>query len=199
MRAWILAAATALLMGCQASGPPPRIYVLTPPVDPVPGVRPETGRPVLELAKVSLPDYLDSSDILLRDGRNELKPSTTGKWGERLSVGITHALGATLARRLPRVLVVQAALSGQNARRLLVDVEAFDIRADGRCVLTARWTVPKEDGPASTAISARATVITQASGTAGAAGLADGAVVSAMEAALSQLGDHIAASLAKAF
>ena len=40
--------------------------------------------PVVELKPVSLPDYLNSTDILLRDGQNELTASPTGRWGERL-------------------------------------------------------------------------------------------------------------------
>ena len=187
-----------LLMGCQSSGSPPRIYVLTPPVEAVPGVRSEATRPVMELAKVALPDYLDSSDILFRDGRNELKSSQTGKWGERLSVGITHALTAALTRRMPKVQIVQSALSGQSARRLLVDVEAFDIRADGRCVLTARWTMPREEGQ-TTPISMRATVVTAISAAAGGSARTDDIVVAAMESALEKLADHIAASLARSF
>ena len=198
MKSWIMMAGMMLLMGCQSSGPPPRIYVLTPPVEAVPGVRAEGTRPVMELAKVSLPDYLDSSDILFRDGRNELKSSQTGKWGERLSVGITHALGAALTRRMPKVLIVQSALSGQATRRLLVDVEAFDIRADRRCVLTARWTMPREEGQTNP-VSARATVVTSISASASGSALTDDLVVSAMEAALEKLADHITASLARSF
>jgi len=179
------------LIGCSSS-PVPRTYVLSTPADPVAGVRNEAGRPVVELPTVSLPDYLDSSDILLRDGRNELKPSVTGKWGERLSVGITHALEISLARRLPGILVTHTPMPGQPGRRVLVDVTAFDFQPDGRCVLTARWTIPGNDQQAA-AIAEQGTFVTVSQASSG--GFSDAAVVSAMAAAVDQLADRIANSL----
>jgi uncharacterized lipoprotein YmbA len=184
------------LAGCSSS-PQPSTYVLSAPVDPVAGVRDEAGRPVVELPTVSLPDYLDSMDILLRDGRNELKPSATGRWGERMSVGITHALEGSLARHLPGVLVVHSALSGQPAQRLLIDVDAFDVQPDGRCVLAARWTIPGQN-PGTVALAERGTFVTMAASPAATGSkelLSDAAIVSAMTAAVDQLADRIAISL----
>jgi uncharacterized lipoprotein YmbA len=192
MRSHLTLLALIVLTGCSSS-PVPRTYVLSAPADPIVGVHGEAGRPVLELPTVSLPDYLDTTDILLRYGRNELKPSKTGQWGERLSVGITHALEASLERRLPGMLVVHTPLSGQPARRLLVDVGSFDVQPDGRCVLTARWTIPGQD-PGTAAVAEQGTFLTMA-----AAGskesLTDAAIVSAMEATVDQLADRIAISL----
>ncbi len=197
MKSRLALAALIVLAGCSSS-PVPNTYVLSTPVAPVAGVRNETGRPVLELPTVALPDYLDTTDLLLRDGQNELKASTTARWGERLSVGITHALRAELARRLPGMTVVQTPLSGQATQRVLVDVDAFDVLPDGRCVLTAKWTVPGAD-PASPAITERGTFVTRAAVSPATAGgkatLSDAAIVAAMEAAVDQLGDRIAISV----
>ena len=170
----------------------PRTYVLSTPADPVAGVRNEVGRPVVELPTVSMPDYLDSSDILLRDGHNELKPSTTGKWGERLSVGITHALEVALGRRLPEILVTHTPLQGQPTRRIVVDVTAFDFQPDGRCVLTARWSIPGAEEQ-SAAIAEQGTFVTLARPAS--APFSDAAVVAAMAAAIDQLADRIAVSV----
>src|SRR5580658_387978 len=159
---FLMLAVSLVLFGCS-SGTQPDIYVLSAPADEVAGVHSEDGRPVVELRSVTLPDYLDTSDFLLRDGRNELKASTTARWGERLSVGITHALLMSLTRRLPGMLVVQTPVSGQPARDVLVDVEAFDIRADGQCVLTARWTILQDDRRTIDAAE-RGTFVTKASG-----------------------------------
>jgi uncharacterized lipoprotein YmbA len=184
-----------LLTGCAGS-PLPRIYVLGVPAESDPGVVNESGRRVIELPTVALPDYLDSSDIVVRNGQNELIPSKTGRWGERLSIGITHALEVALARRLPGVLVTHTSMAGQPSVSLLVNVEAFDVHPDGRCVLTARWMLP-DIGPGDTRqISQQGTFVTQAAAPAGA--LSDAAIVSAMAAAIDQLADRIASSWRRA-
>jgi hypothetical protein len=61
-------------------------------------------------------------------GRYGLQTSPTGRWGERLSVGITQALATDLMARLPQNRVVWSDPGRQKStRELLVDVE-------GRCV-----------------------------------------------------------------
>ena len=194
MKPFLTLAAVSFLVGCAAT-PLPRTYVLGTPANPDPGVVNEAGRPVIELATVALPDYLDSTDIVLRNGQNELTPSTSGRWGERLSLGITHALEVALARRLPGVLVTHTSMPGQPAVSLLVNVEAFDVHPDGQCVLTARWMQAGDNGQPAT-ISQQGTFVTKAAGSASATGsLADAAIVSTMAAAVDQLADRIAMSL----
>jgi uncharacterized lipoprotein YmbA len=180
-----------ILMGCS-SGSPPTTYVLNTPADAVEGVAAETGRPVVELRTVSLPDYLDTTDIFVRDGSNELKSSQTGHWGERLSVGIADALIASLTRHLPAVRVTHAPLADEASRQLRVDVEAFDMRPDGHCVLTARWTVLGDDRRTVEAAE-RGTFVTLVPGTA--EKLTDASIVSAMAAAVERLADRIANTL----
>lgn len=177
---FLLFAQMMLVAGCQ-SGPPPRIYVLSPPAA-AGDFSGADNRPVIELRTVSVPDYLDTRDIVLRDGRNALSVSTGGRWGERLSIGIAQGLRAELAARVKSVAVVQAALPGQAARRLYVDVEAFDITPDQRCVLTARWAFLRDDRQT----AGRGTVITTVLG-----GVTDAAVVSAMTDAVGLLADRI--------
>jgi len=103
---WSWLAGLLMLLGCSSS-PPPSVYVLSAMANPVPGAGSEAGRPVLDLKPVTLPDYLDTTDIFLRDGQNELKSSRTGRWGERLSVGIGRALSEDLTARMPGIEVVQ--------------------------------------------------------------------------------------------
>jgi hypothetical protein len=182
-----------LLAGC-GSGTPRGIFVLSAPANDVAGVHAEDGRPVVDVRTVSLPDYLDTTDILRRDGRNELKASETGLWGERLSVGISDSLISSLTRRLPAVRVLHAPLPGQPARDVLVNVDAFDIRADGLCVLTARWTILRDDRR-TVDTAERGTFLTKAQGAAGS--ITDAAVVAAMADAVGQLADRIAVDLSR--
>jgi uncharacterized lipoprotein YmbA len=182
-----------LVTGC-ASGPPPRVYVLGGPENPIPGTTSDAGRPVVTLRRVSLPDYLDTTDILLRDGRSEVKASPTGRWGERLSVGITRGLAEALTKRLPAVVIDQDSSVREPARTLLISIDAFDIEANSRCVLTAHWTILGEDRR-NLAVGERATIVTSARRPEDVA--ADSAVVTAMADALDQLADHIAADLSR--
>jgi len=184
---WIAMAAVAILLGCQKE-PARHVYILSPPADGAVRQIDHDTRPVLELRTVSLPDYLDTSDILLRDGRNEVRVSPTGQWGERLSTGIAESLRTALARRLPAIRIASSPTPGQPARELMIDVDAFDVQPDGHCVLTARWTVENPDRQDS-GNGGRATIVTKA------AASADGAVVAAMETAVDQLAGRIAATL----
>ena len=104
------------------------------------------SRPIIRLLPVSVPDYLDTQDILLRSGRNEVKANPTGRWAERLSVGLTHALAAALASRLPAADIVANRPIVPPAQQILVDVETFEISPDGQCQLTGRWTISSGDG-----------------------------------------------------
>jgi uncharacterized lipoprotein YmbA len=187
---WFAIALLLILTACGSS-PVRRAYVLNAPADPVARAASLAGRPVLELRRVSVPEYLDTTDILTRDGRNGLSASATGRWGERLSLGIADALAADLDRRLPRWLVVRSASGDQKARQLLVDVDAFEPRPDGNCVLTARWALVDGDQHA-VLTQQRDTIVTRVAP----AGDPDAAVVAAMGAAIEQLVDKIAIPLA---
>jgi uncharacterized lipoprotein YmbA len=189
---WGILAGLLMVLGC--AGPAPRIYILGPPAPPLSGMASEAGRPIIELKTVTVPDYLDTLDIQLRDGQNALNVSKTGRWGERLSVGVTRALEDDLTRRLPGVVIARSVPSGQPARTLLVTVDAFDIMPDGRCVLAARWSVIGTDRH-TVAASERASIVTMVANSAN--GLKDADVVAAMAAAVNQLSDRVAFTLSR--
>jgi len=100
---------------------------------------------------VMVPDYLATTDILQRSASNEAVVSAVGRWGERLSVGVTHALAADLTRRLPN-LVIDTRRRDAPETLLLVDVVRLEIGQDCRCTLTARWrlTAPSDTSRADT-------------------------------------------------
>ena len=179
-----------ILLGGCGSNVPIRNYELGSPASAVTGSWSEAGLPVIELKTVSVPDYLDSSDILRRSGANELIASPTGRWGERLSLGLTHALASDLAARLPRAVITTNA-GAESTRRLLVDVDSFEIGANGECLLAARWRFSAGDGTAITPGEHGATAETAVS-------LDDAAVAAAMSRAVDQLAEQIAATVRNA-
>jgi uncharacterized lipoprotein YmbA len=128
------------LVAC-ASEPPLRTYLLTPPLGSA-ALTPKTALPTARIVvpRVLIPDYLDTTDILLRDGSNEVTVSATGQWGERLSHGLTRALAADLAARLPfDEVLLETSSSAQ--RQVLINVNALDLWPDGRCAIAASWTI----------------------------------------------------------
>ena len=177
----------ALLLGGCASDPPTRIYVLSPPADDKPWVTATAAAPALQLQRVVIPDYIDTTEILVRIGPNEIKASTTGRWGERLSQGLEHALAAALAARLLQDRITLKSSSDRSARRLTVIADAFDVQPDGRSVLTASWTIlgPNPDVAPRTGSGVFATPAVTGS-------ISDASIVAAMSRAIGLLADRIA-------
>jgi uncharacterized lipoprotein YmbA len=184
--ALMLAGLTLALAGC-GSGPPVRTYRLGDAGPLATGVGSDAGRPILELRTVSVPDYLDSSDIQRDTGPNELTASPTGRWAERLSLGLTHALAVDLSTRLPGDVITTDA-GVEPAHRLFVDIERAEISTDGTCVLAARWRVSPGHGDAIEA--SEHGVFRESAGSGD-----DAAVAAAMTRAVERLADQIAATM----
>jgi uncharacterized protein len=186
-RAAVAAIALLGLSGCLSS-PPPRTYILGYPADAETVTRTEPLRPVVEVKPVSVPDYLDTRDILVRTGANELVASPNGRWGDRLSVGITRALTAALAKRLPNMDVTAAQPISPAAQQVVVDVDTFEIREGGPCLVGARWSIVNGRGRQS-ATSDYARFAVDANGR------NDAAVAAAMTQAVDRFADRIASAL----
>jgi uncharacterized protein len=179
--------ATSLLAACKLAGPPPAEYVLGTLPEPTARSVPETGLPLVEVKRVQLPDYLDRTAMLERRG-NQLLPSSTSRWGERLSVGMTRALAASLADRLPGMFVTATPPLGRPARQVLVDVVAFESRADQRVILVARWSIV--DAVSRQILASQQTSLVEA-----VVGSGDEAIVTAMSRAVEDLAGQIAAGI----
>jgi uncharacterized protein len=189
LRPLALVAWISVATGCLSHHEYRHIYTLDGAVD----VRTQAGavteRPVMQLQRVLIPDYLDTPDILLRVGAHEIHESATGRFGERLSLGITHALRSDLASGLPLYTIVLAQSAERPARQILVNVDAFDVWPTGRCVLVADWTILDADRKALLSAD-RGTFTTAAAGV----NPGDGAIVTAMTDAVRQLADRIAST-----
>jgi len=182
------AVAAGLILAACSVGPPPKTYVLgsTPPASDT--VAPLPGRPVLEVRRALVPDYLDGTDIVSRGPGNLVQPSRTGRWGERLSVGVTHALAAGLSRRLPDVVITTNPPPEAAACELLLDVQAFEADAEGRVAFVGQWRVLA--GSSGDTLAGE-----QASFTEPIAGTGDEPLVVAMSAAVDKLAERVAISV----
>ena len=184
----VLAVGTSGLVGCGPSLPPRSTYVLGMLAPPVERTEPVSGRPVIEVRPILMPDYLDGTDILVRGAGNILQASTTGRWGERLSIGTTRALAEDLRERLPDFVITTSAPTVPSSCQLLLDFDSFEQYVDQPVLLIAEWHVL---GPASSALLAgeRTSITEEVKGS------GDPAVVAAMSRALEKLADRIATEL----
>jgi uncharacterized lipoprotein YmbA len=179
-----------------SSGPPRRIYLLTPPVNPtapITNTPSSAGDPMppkqrLEVRRILVPDYLDSTDILMRSGSDEVKVSATGRWGERLSLGLTHAVAADLAARMPQDSIVLDASSNPQ-RQLRITITALDLWQNGRCVLAANWSIVDQDS--SIPVNSGSGTFDNLSAS-GATTVTDASLVEAVTRTLGNLTDRIA-------
>ena len=105
---------------------------------------------VIELTRVTLPDYLDTQDILVRRG-SVLDSSHTGRWASRLSLGSTELLAARLSQARPDALVTDQPQTSTPTYRLVVNISRLDIAAGpassptGTGTLEADWLIVPRD------------------------------------------------------
>jgi uncharacterized lipoprotein YmbA len=144
----LLWCATALLLASCAT-PPLTLYTLgAPPIasDTVPlGKRPV----VIAVARVTVPDELDTEDLVVRDG-STLRRSTRGRWASRLSLGITDRLTVRLAERRPDALVTDRPLTDTPSFRVLINIGRLDVTTAGVATLDADWMIVPRDAGART-------------------------------------------------
>lgn len=139
-----LLAASGLLLLSGCASPPVRLYTIDAPSGAADTAALPPSAPVIALDRVSLPDYLDNQDILLRDGA-QLDRSPNGRWASRLSDGATGLLRDTLTRRWPGVLVTDHPEGGTPAARLSVNVTRLDVTRAGDGTLEADWALIPAD------------------------------------------------------
>jgi uncharacterized protein len=185
----IVTALVAIVAGCMSQGARRHVYALDAALDTPTTPEAAAGGAELQLERVLVPDYLDTTDLQLRVGAHEIRESSTGRFGERLSLGITHALRSDLAVQLPTDSIALAPAE-KSARQILVTVEALDVWPSGRCVLVANWTILDGDRRAALT-TGRGTFVTASRG----GDLSsDATIVAAMADAVGQLAQRIASA-----
>ena len=138
-----------LALAACAGAPPPTLYVLEAPAAPLakaPAKAAPDGaaqRLVVALGPVTVPDYLDRTDIVRRATGNRLEFGADERWAEPLRAGLQRLLIAVLAERLgPGYWVTSGTgRAGQIDIEVPVDIEAFEEDAAGQAVLTASWEI----------------------------------------------------------
>lgn len=176
-----------LVSACAA--PPLTLYTLGAPAVAVGAEGNPADAPTLEVRRVALPDYLDTQDIVTRDG-STIARSGTGRWASRLSLGATDLITARLAAARPDLFVTDQTVIGAPAIRLFVTISRLDVSAAGQAALAAAWTIEPHD-PRQPILRDRATVTLQGPAK------TDAEVVALTNGLLDQLAARIATDLAR--
>lgn len=135
-----------LAAGCAATSPKTNFYLLsTLPDEPPSGQAVLTGADGLSvgIGPVTLPDYLDRPQIVIRTTLNEITLSEFDRWAEPLKNNFIRVFRENLADRLKTDdLVVHPWPQGSIFEfQVTADVIRFDARPGDEAVLDVRWSI----------------------------------------------------------
>lgn len=132
-----------LLAGCASS--PVTFFTLAPVLSLDSAPSSSVHAPVVYVPRMVFPDYLDSQDIVLREGSRLIR-SPNGRWASRLSQSATDLIVARLAHDWRTANVTTHAPIETPSLRLGITVERLDMTTDGHAALLATWTaLPKDE------------------------------------------------------
>lgn len=136
-----------LLMSAGCTTEPTRFYLLdlrAPPVR-----TKYSGENRLGISPVTLPEYLERSEIVTRVTAHRLNVAIVDVWAETLETNATNVLADLLAERLSVNRIVRPAdESVETDFNLRVDFERFERQPTGAVLLAATWTVEHNESGA---------------------------------------------------
>jgi uncharacterized lipoprotein YmbA len=139
----ILVGGALTLGACGQMIPPPRLYVLSAEATHPAPVPTSTPSIAIGVNPTSLPDYLDRSEIVVRDGPNEIRLMDSDRWAERLSLNVSRVVASNLAALLPAASLVVLPTRGGGATDFDVNLDLIAFEADprGNCTISGRWII----------------------------------------------------------
>lgn len=158
---WISAAVMATLVPACTATPPPRLYVLSslssPGTEPrqlalAAGSEPASGTAAaprrspattIGIVPVTVAQYLDRPEIIVRRSHNELQILENDRWAEPVGATATRALVENLSVLLAHSRVSTVPLRGSQRAtyELSLDLTAFEVDEAGAAVLAGDWVL----------------------------------------------------------
>jgi uncharacterized protein len=178
---------SAISGGCSLTSPRPdltKYYVLTAASEPN-AVSPSSGAPAVGLGPITMPGYLDHSEIITRVGANELDLSGIDRWAEPVADNFKNVLARDLSQETGGQVIEFPWYNTVTLNyRVEIVVSRFDSDESGEAVLDAKWTIrPGHDGQI---LLARSSELRER-----ADGASTGAKVGALSADVGDLGQEI--------
>jgi uncharacterized protein len=98
---------------------------------------------IVAIGPVSLPDYADCPQIVVRDSPYTIRPAPFDQWAGDLDDMLPRVLTEDVADRLPAYRVVQfPQIAASNVDyRVVVDITRFDVSSDGDAAVAAGWQI----------------------------------------------------------
>jgi uncharacterized lipoprotein YmbA len=177
-------ALSAMLTAC--SSPNPVLYTIAPAQGPVHA----GGSRVIELAQVSMPRYLERSQIVRSSENYQLDVMSNDWWGEPLGAMLGRVLVDELSQRLPQSTVVSesGAVTVSPDATIELNMQRLDEDVSGNLVLQAQASVSFKGRPGQALRNFRFVVAPPEPGIRG--------EVNAISSAVGQLADGLASVLA---
>lgn len=141
----LVASCASILPGGCATTPNSRFYTISPVAKAAPAVvaEPSAGALVLGIGPVTIPDYLDRPQIVVRSARNELVLSEFSRWAGSLQNDTARVLRENLEAMLAGdgISVTSWRRGIPNAYRVAVDISRFESADYGVVTLKAQWVI----------------------------------------------------------
>jgi uncharacterized lipoprotein YmbA len=142
-----------VLTGCiGGSSKPSKFYLLRSMEKPQKSLPPAGNKDSVSvlIGPISLPAYLDRTQMVTVAGKHELVLEEFNRWGEPLKDSFYRVLSEDLSLLLGSAEIYADDRSGSVSTdfQVVIDVTRFDSVPGGDAVLTAFWTVSGEDGSA---------------------------------------------------
>ncbi len=181
------------LAGCSALAPvrdDSRFYVLNAVTAATERVEAPLPDLVVGVGPVTIPEYLDRSEIVARAGAYQIAAIPNARWGEPLQPNLARVLAQNLAVELGtgQVIVFPWVGATQPSYVVTVDVQRFELQEDGAVTLHAHWTL--RAFPARTVVAVRETTLAEPASRTDA-----GMAAAAMSRAAAGLSKEIAAAV----
>ncbi len=145
VRAWMIALSAVYLLVLSACGssPPVRYYSLNP-IDTDYQQDPDDAV-MLGIGPLSIPDYLNRSQIVTRDVDAQMRVDDFSRWTEPLADSMHRIISTDVDNLLHGVVVVmypyEAVVRSHLDYRLVGDVNRFDADSSGLVVLEIQWAI----------------------------------------------------------
>jgi len=134
-----------IFSGCASSTQPSKFYVLSaiPQSEATSQKTTDDTDILIGIGPITLPAYLNRSQIVTRTSENELKLAEFHLWAEPLKDNISRVLMESLSGLLNtnQIVIYPWRASSSVAYQITLDVVRFDVGPDGDAVMNVYWTV----------------------------------------------------------